>query len=548
MTKQDKSKNETQNTDDQNLDVNKTPLLAFFRAVSQRIKSIFKRNKDPENAKEAKPAKQKKPPEKRLFHKPVTTGKIIKYCLMAALLAVVVVASRFVYVTMIDPSAAFDSTPVTSVQATAAVSESTTTEVTEQATATATLSPEELLEKQADMDFIMQDRVNILLTGIDYSEEREGRTDFRTDTILLLCINFATGEVDMLSIPRDSYADIAYTDNRWKINGAYMSAGGADGNGFACLMETVSTTLGGIPVNYYIGVEMQAVKDIVDIIGGVWYDVDYEIDMNGRHLDTGYQLLDGQAVLDYCRARKGITSGTDIDRIDRQQRLLMTLFEQLQDTSLIQEIPEIYQTVQSEIYTNLNFEQIAALSLFALNIDLDTDFNRYSLQGEYMKAYSATYYVLDHTYTEEVLKEIFGEDVNLDIDWTYSISYVENDVAKTNLSEAIEELTELVEENEDILSEELLEEADELLEDATRVLSREGTDDMNDMTDKLEEMYETLEEYIENPPSPSPSPTEEPSPSPSESTEPSPSPSESTEPSPSPSESSGSSPTPTVTP
>ena len=142
---------------------------------------------------------------------------------------------------------------------------------------------------QADLDF-MKDRVNVLITGIDYSQEREGRLDFRTDTILLISVNFATGEADMLSIPRDSYADIAFTENKWKINGAFMYAGGAEGDGFECMMETVSGTIGGIPVNYYLAVEMQAVKDIVNIIGGVWYDVDYEINMNGRHLDKGYQI------------------------------------------------------------------------------------------------------------------------------------------------------------------------------------------------------------------------------------------------------------------
>ncbi|MDD5018766.1 MAG: LCP family protein [Eubacteriales bacterium] len=493
------------------------PLGAFMRSSIQRIQAIFRHREKPGNTKEnaiEKPKKKKKPPEKRLFHRPFTVSKIVRYCLLAALLAAVVILSRFIYVTMINPSAAFGDTANVSAQTTAQPTVTTTSAATPSATATATLSPEELLALQADMDF-MQDRVNILLTGIDYSEEREGRTDFRTDTILLLCIDFSTENIDLLSIPRDSYADIAYTDRRWKINGAYMSAGGAEGEGFECLMETVSTTIGGIPVNYYIGVEMQAVKDIVDILGGVWYDVDYEINMNGRHLDTGYQLLDGQAVLDYCRARKGITSGTDIDRIDRQQRLLMEVFNQMKDASLLEEIPEMYQTVQSEVYTNLNFEQIAALALFALNLDLETECDRYTLQGEYMNAYNATYYVLDHTYTEEVIKEIFGEDVTLDIDWTYSINYVKNDVAIADLTGAIEDLNALIEKNEAVLSEELLEEAYALLESAHHTLSKEDTDDMDDMTDKLEDMYDTLYAYIQNPPEPSPSPSASASASPS---------------------------------
>jgi len=253
---------------------------------------------------------KKRPPEKRLFHKPVTPVKAVIYALLALLVVAIVLLIRFLYVTVIDARAAFPDTPIVTPLPTDAPQVSSGAAATPEPTQT--LSPEELLAQQVDPDF-MKNRVNILLTGIDYAPEREGRNDFRTDTIMLFSVDFSTGRVDILSVPRDSYADIAYTDTKWKINGAYMSAGGADGKGYECLMQTVSDTIGGIPVDYYVAVKMEAVKDIVDILGGVWYDVDYEINMNGRHLDKGYQLMDGQDVLDYCRARKGITSGTDID-------------------------------------------------------------------------------------------------------------------------------------------------------------------------------------------------------------------------------------------
>ena len=487
-----------------------TKIKDIIKKTFKKLKSIFtkiKRASSENHVKNEKAIskKEKKPAEKRLFHKPITASKIVKYCLLAASIAALVLLFRFLYVTVLNPRAAFDSTAA-SVQTTTEET-ATATSTPDTTTAIETYSPEELLEMQADTDF-MKDRVNILLTGIDYSEEREGRTDFRTDTILLVSIDFSTGQADMLSIPRDSYADIAFTDDKWKINGAYMSAGGADGEGFECLMQTVSDTIGGIPVTYYVAVEMQAVKDIVDIIGGVWYDVDYEIDMNDRHLDTGYQLLDGQAVLDYCRARKGITSGTDIDRIDRQQRLLMEVFNQMKSASTLQKIPEIYQTMESQIYTNLNFEQIVALTLFALDLDLETECDRYTLKGEYMKAYNATYYVLDHTYTQEVIMEIFG--VEADIDWTYSIDYVKKDMAKRSLSSAIDKVSSLVANNQDILTAEQIADANAKLSSARSVLSNQKTSDMNSATSTLNTLYDTLYAYIQNPPEPTAEPTIEP--------------------------------------
>lgn len=455
---------------------------------------------------------KRRPPEKRLFHTPVTPVKVIVYALLALVAAALVLLGRFVYVTVIDARAAFPETP-----AVVATPQPTATPRPSAAATpepTVTLSPEERLSQQADANF-MKDRVNILLTGIDYAVEREGRNDFRTDTIMLFSVDFASGKVDILSVPRDSYADIAFTDRKWKINGAYMSAGGADGQGYECLMQTVSDTIGGIPVNGYIAVEMQAVKDIVDIIGGVWYDVDYEITMNGRHLDKGYQRLNGQAVLDYCRARKGITSGTDIDRIDRQQRLLMEVFKQIKDANLLTEIPDIYDTMREKIDTNLSFEQIAALAFFALDLDLGSELNRYTLKGEYMEAYNATYYVLDHNVTVDTVDSIFGVDVSDTVDWTYSLAFVRHDVAKAALTEAIIKLQDYLNQRRDTLSPELIAQtetlllqAQGLLESAADKTEKTVTDGMTDMAALIETMYATLSQYV--PPAPTPVPTEAP--------------------------------------
>jgi len=469
---------------------------------------------------------RKKPSEKRLFHKPITPIKVIIYALLAVLIVALVLLAHFVYVTVIDARAAFPAAPVSTPHSSATPQVSSADIQTPEPTQT--LSPEELLAQEVDPDF-MKNRVNILLTGIDYAPEREGRNDFRTDTIMMFSVDFSTGKVDILSIPRDSYADIAYTDKKWKINGAYMSAGGADGKGYQCLMQTVSDTIGGIPVDYYVAVKMQAVKDIVDILGGVWYDVDYEINMNGRHLNKGYQLLNGQAVLDYCRARKGITSGTDIDRIDRQQRLLLEVFKQVKKANLITQMPQIYNKMKDEIDTNLTFEQIASLAFFALDLDPDSGLARYALKGEYMQAYNATYYVLDHNNTVKIIKQIFGVDVSKSIDWKYSIEYVKNDVAKTNLTDAITKLADYLGQRRDTLSDDLIAQSESLLTRAQNLLdSAEGdpdesvTNDLMDMTALLDSMYDTLQGYV--PPTPTPAPTAAPTPKPTAAPKPTPNP------------------------
>ena len=126
-------------------------------------------------------------------------------------------------------------------------------------------------------------------------------------------------------------------------------------------METVSHFLGGIPVHYYIGVDMNVVIDIVDIMGGVDYDVDVRVKVDNRVIETGFQRLNGQQVLDYARFRK--TRMGDIDRIDRQQRIVLATFKQLKSTDQLLKFPRYYTAVMEKVHTNLDIKQIAGLAL-----------------------------------------------------------------------------------------------------------------------------------------------------------------------------------------
>ncbi len=279
-----------------------------------------------------------------------------------------------------------------------------------------TPDPELVLGAEADIDF-MKKRVNILLLGIDESAEREDWGVFRTDTMLLLTINFAENDVDMISIPRDSYVKIydgkgmLYNELAPfnKINAAFAFGGGAKKKGFDYSMTTVSELLQ-VPVNYYVGFNMNVVKDVVDAMGGVDYDVDTEVSMNGRALHPGQQHLDGQGVLDYCRMRKG---SSDIARIDRQQRMLTAIFEQMKSTGQLVNIPDIYQALETNIMTNLTFKQICALSLVAVRMD-PAQLERHMVEGSPFTAYRRSCWGINARKLQKLIKEVFNKDVTID--------------------------------------------------------------------------------------------------------------------------------------
>ena len=71
-----------------------------------------------------------------------------------------------------------------------------------------------------------------------------------------------------------------------------------------------------------------------------------------RETKKGMQHMDGQQVLDYCRWRKG--GRGDVDRVDRQQRMLFKIFETMLATNQVKNIPDIYAAVQENIDTNLS--------------------------------------------------------------------------------------------------------------------------------------------------------------------------------------------------
>ena len=254
-----------------------------------------------------------------------------------------------------------------------------------------------------------QDRVNILLLGQDSSNERiKAGMNFRTDSMILATVNLKTYEVDLISIPRDSYVRINGGNNHTKINAAFVYGGGSEKDGYPYAMDTVSWVFGGLRVDYYVGYGMQAVKDAIDAMGGIEYDVDIAFTMNGRRTEKGVQWLDGQKALDYARYR-GSGNG-DIDRADRQQRIIMAMFQQMKSTDQLKNIPAIYNAMIDQIDTNLDTMQIAALAYWAK--DLNTDkIEKHTLDGYNLMIGNTYYYILDQSKKKALVKDIFDLDI-----------------------------------------------------------------------------------------------------------------------------------------
>jgi len=212
-------------------------------------------------------------------------------------------------------------------------------------------------------------RVTILVMGLDL-RDYEGEGPSRTDTMMLVTMDPVSRTAGMLSIPRDLWVNIPGFDYG-KINTAYYLGEMYDlpdgGPGLA--VQTVEE-LSGVDINYYAQVDFSAFENFISEIGGVKVDIPYEISVDpiGPHntvtLQPGLQTLDGQTALAYARNRE--TFGSDFDRADRQQQVVMAIFDQITSLGtlpkLIANSPIIYNNLKNGIHTNLNLKDTISLA------------------------------------------------------------------------------------------------------------------------------------------------------------------------------------------
>lgn len=212
-------------------------------------------------------------------------------------------------------------------------------------------------------------RVTILIMGLDY-RDWEGEGPSRTDTMMLVTMDPVSRTAGMLSIPRDLWVNIPGF-GYGKINTAYYLGElyHLEGGGPGLAIQTVEDLIG-VDINYYAQIDFAAFENFINEIGGIDVDVPYEITVDpiGPHntvtLPQGIQHLDGPTALAYARNRE--TFGADFDRADRQQQVVMAIFDQVTSLGalpkLIANSPTIYYNLRNGIHTNLNLKDTISLA------------------------------------------------------------------------------------------------------------------------------------------------------------------------------------------
>ena len=243
----------------------------------------------------------------------------------------------------------------------------------------------------------------VLLLGIDNDGNTKGaltdETGRRTDTMMLAKANFDTGEIEILSIPRDTRVRVRGRED--KINHAH-SYGGID-----LCMNTVEDFLG-LDIDYYVKIDFNGIKEIVDAIGGIDLDVPVKMrhDLPRINLDPGMQHLDGQKAHDYLRFR-GYPDG-DIGRVKAQQYFMKELAKQVLNPKNLLRIDKLIKTYYDYVDTNISLSTMVKYGLSAKNLDVD-NMRTEMVPGQPKTINGVSYWIYDMVDTATLVEEMFGE-------------------------------------------------------------------------------------------------------------------------------------------
>jgi LCP family protein required for cell wall assembly len=234
-------------------------------------------------------------------------------------------------------------------------------------------------------------RLNLLLIGSDAGPDR---WSLRTDTIMVLRVDVATGHAAFFGIPRNLINvplapedQTTFPNNRFPdlVNEVYTYAmahpdefPGGDARGFRAVAGAIQELVG-VRLDGMVVVNLAGFVRLVNALGGLWIDVpstlidtNYPLEDGTGHIavefDPGCQHLDGRMALAYARSRQ---QDSDYGRMHRQQTVLLALRRQFDPLALLPKIPDLLDAAGATLWTTLTPRQLADMARLASRVKVN---------------------------------------------------------------------------------------------------------------------------------------------------------------------------------
>lgn len=247
------------------------------------------------------------------------------------------------------------------------------------------------------------EKYNILLLGEDESERL-------TDVLMIVSCDTKSKTINILQIPRDTYAEYTSSSYR-KINAARDVLGGGN-----YLADFLTAHLG-ISIDGYISVDLDVIAEAVDVLGGVEIDVPMNMTYKDPYqnlnieIKKGKQLLDGEKAKQFVRYREGYVRG-DLGRLDAQKLFVSAFFNRLSQKN------DVFTAIQlvSKVFpkTDSNIPLIECVEIISkIGIPDVSDIKFMTLPGGDIQGSSgAWYYVMNRTSSYKIIREYFNPDLS----------------------------------------------------------------------------------------------------------------------------------------
>ena len=238
----------------------------------------------------------------------------------------------------------------------------------------------------------------VLILGVDRRPGDVGRSD-----VLLLASPRVTAGLRLLSIPRDTRVELPGRGTA-KINAAY-AYGGAD-----LTRQTVSSLLE-IPIEGYVVLDFEAVRAVVDALGGITVEVDKRMRYSDPYqdlvidLEPGRQRLSGEQALGFVRYRSDARG--DLARVERQRAFIGALVAELGKPSTWPRLPAAYHALRAHIETNLNDIELLRFGL-ACALTAQRGVAGETLPGRSATRGGASYWLHDPDATPAAVHQLLG--------------------------------------------------------------------------------------------------------------------------------------------
>jgi LCP family protein required for cell wall assembly len=221
-------------------------------------------------------------------------------------------------------------------------------------------------------------RLNLLVLGVDRRPDEQD-VPVRSDGIMLVSLDPISNTISVLSIPRDLYVPIPGLEARGisqsRINTACFYGDHYRLGGCGELSKQTVAYNFGVPVHRHILLDFNGFKRIIDLVGGIEVDVPRTIVDNAYPTDdyrterlvipAGRVHMDGELALKYVRTRH---ADSDFGRLKRQQQVLMALRAKALSLQTLPQIPEILQTLEGSVQTDLTIPEALAIAQFARGV------------------------------------------------------------------------------------------------------------------------------------------------------------------------------------